>query len=271
VLTGLKFVSSGSTYLRPWNSRMKSIIGGAIYIGSNYISIGQDTIYYQKYDVIDYYGYIHQYMTHVLAPRSESVNAAKAYSDEMKKNTAIVFKIPVYNNMPEEICAIPTKSGSPNNTLASLNIEGYTATPRFGKFIQEYDLIVENSVSSINVVATPADNKAKVTGDGLNLLKVGNNKFDIVVTAENGDVRTYTINVVRKSSESGNLLYGDINSDNVVDITDCVMMKKHLAGIKVPINLETCDVNADNKIDVADAVKLMKKLAGMDIILGQPD
>lgn len=200
IRNGLKYASDASTgtYVRPWNSRMRSILGGSVYLGSNYISIGQETIYYQKYDLIGYYGYLHQYMTHVLAPRSESVKAAKAYTTEMKANTGLVFYIPVYKNMPAEVCAIPTKNGSPNNTLASLSVEGQNITPSFGKFVSEYSLIVDYSVSSINVAATLADGTAKMTGNGTTALKVGDNKIDIVITAENGDVRTYTINVVRK-------------------------------------------------------------------------
>ncbi len=201
VVNGLKKVSVSGTYLRPWDSRMKSILGGSIYLGSNYISIGQDTPYYQKYDLIGYYGYLHQYMTHVLAPRSESTKAAKAYNDAMKAEIPLVFHIPVYKNMPDEVCAIPTKKGSPNNTLASLSVEGQTITPNFGKFVHEYGLIVENSVTSINVVANKADSKAVLTGTGSRPLQVGDNKIDVVITAENGDVRTYTINVVRKEAE----------------------------------------------------------------------
>lgn len=272
VATGLKYASSGSTFLRPWNTRMKSIVGGATYIGNNYIAIGQDTIYYQKYDVVNYYGYLHQYMTHVLAPRSESVNASKAYTAQMKQNTALVFYIPVYDNMPETVCAVPTKDGSPNNTLAALSVEGQTITPSFGKFVQEYDLIVDYSVKSINVLATLADTTAKIKGSGQSSLKVGDNKIEVVVTAGNGDVRTYTINVVRKEAEklpgTDGIIYGDANSDGVVDVSDCVLMKKYLTGMSVDINFGTADVNADGTVDVKDTVKIMKYIAGVDVQLG---
>lgn len=200
VVNGLKVVSDKSitSYLRPWDSRMKSIMGGSIYLGEKYIARGQDTLYYQKYDLIGYYGYLHQYMTHVLAPRSESVNAAKAYSDSMKANTPLVFYIPVYKDMPAAVCTVPTKDGSPNNTLSGLSVSNQTITPDFGKFVTNYDMIVEYEVSSININAVAADSKAKITGAGTVGLSVGNNRIDVVVKAENGDERTYTINVVRK-------------------------------------------------------------------------
>lgn len=198
VVNGLIEVSKSGTYMRPWNTRMKSIIGGSLRLGENYISKGQDTIYYEKFDLKNYW---HQYMTHVLAPRSESIKSAKAYSDEIKANTALVFYIPVYKNMPESVCKEPTKDGSPNNTLNSLSVEGHDITPSFERFATTFDLIVENSVSQISVNAAKADSKASVAGDGNVDLNVGNNEVKVVVTAENGDVRTYTINVVRKEAE----------------------------------------------------------------------
>ena len=35
-----------------WNSIQKAITGGAEFIGSGYITKGQDTLYYQKFNVI---------------------------------------------------------------------------------------------------------------------------------------------------------------------------------------------------------------------------
>ena len=70
VVNGLKYAAkTDAATLRPWNTRMKSVIGGAIYIGSRYINRGQNTIYYEKFDMVT--PYTHQYMTNVLAPRSE--------------------------------------------------------------------------------------------------------------------------------------------------------------------------------------------------------
>ena len=85
VVNGLKYAAkTDAATLRPWNTRMKSVIGGAIYIGSRYINRGQNTIYYEKFDMVT--PYTHQYMTNVLAPRSESSTASQAYSDTTKKD-----------------------------------------------------------------------------------------------------------------------------------------------------------------------------------------
>ena len=135
--------------------------------------------------------YTHQYMTNVLAPRSESSTASQAYSDTTKKNTALVFKIPVYKNMPDSACELPTGEGSPNNALTSLSVSGYSLTPTFDMFTTEYGVIVENEISSVDIEAQTADSGAKLTGTGSHALKVGTNEIEVTVTSQSGETKTY--------------------------------------------------------------------------------
>jgi beta-N-acetylglucosaminidase len=201
VVNGLIYASkTDSATLRPWNTRMKSIVGGAIYIGSRYINRGQDTIYYEKFDMVT--PYTHQYMTNILAPRSESVTASSAYSETTKKNTALEFKIPVYNNMPSSVCEIPAGDGSPNNALSSLSVSGCSLTPTFSMFTTSYSLIVDNSVSSVEISANAADSSANVSGTGNHALSIGDNTINVTVTSASGDTKTYTIQIVRKEGSS---------------------------------------------------------------------
>ena len=200
VQNGLRYAKGTDTKtLRPWNTRYKAVVGGAINLGSWYINKGQDTLYYEKFDVVNY---SHQYMTNVLAPKSEAKTSKKAYSETTLNNTAFKFIIPVYENMPDEVCAEPTGDGNPNNRLKSLSVEGYTFTPTFSLYTTEYDLIVENNVSKVTVKADALADNASVSGTGEHNLSVGNNKIVISVTAENGDVEEYTINIVRKATDS---------------------------------------------------------------------
>ena len=106
VLNGLKWASEGTTFLRPWNNRYRSIVGGAMYIGSNYINRGQNTGYLQKFNVTQTNTYNHQYMTNVEAANSEALKTKNAYSGILD-SVPLVFSIPVYENMPEVNCAAP--------------------------------------------------------------------------------------------------------------------------------------------------------------------
>ena len=201
IVNGLIYASkTDASTMRPWDTRYKAIIGGAIKFGVSYINIGQDTLYYKKFDYVGA-PYTHQYMTHIKAHATEAKKTSQAYNAELKENTSIIFKIPVFKNMPEKACPYPTGDGSPNNTLSTLVIAGQSLTPTFNKFTTEYSLVVENEVSSIEVNATASVSSATVKGTGAYNLEVGSNKVTLNVTAQNGAVRTYTVEIVRLPSE----------------------------------------------------------------------
>ncbi|MCI8670130.1 MAG: hypothetical protein HFI34_11540 [Lachnospiraceae bacterium] len=200
VENGLIYASrSDPMNLRPWNTKYKAIVGGAIFIGSGYINIGQDTLYYEKFDMIGD-PYTHQYMSNIQAPKSEAVKMSNAYTETMKQTIPLVFKIPVYKNMPAAACECPTGDGSPNNVLDNIVVDGYSLTPTFSKFTTQYDLIVPHTVESIKISAAAMDGNAVISGTGKKTLQVGSNLFEIRVTASNGGVRTYTLTVVRKAA-----------------------------------------------------------------------
>lgn len=86
-----------------WNSRYAALIGGSKKVSSRYILRGQDTLYLQKFDVDGTYDgrYWHQYMQNLAAPSNEGRNVKRAYEKAGMLNESFVFKIPVYNNMPD--------------------------------------------------------------------------------------------------------------------------------------------------------------------------
>lgn len=199
VQRGLWWASQSGTYERPWNSPERSILGGALYYGNNYVKVGQDTFYLKKFNVQGSNLYKHQYMTNVQGAASEGAVYAKAYNSDMKQ-TALEFEIPVYNNMPDNACSQPTGDGNPNNKLSGLSVEGFVMTPTFSRDIMEYNLIVDPSVSSITVYAAPLNSASSVNGTGSVALQNGNNDIKIAVTAQNGNVREYVLHVVRQNN-----------------------------------------------------------------------
>lgn len=194
---GLWWASQSGSYERPWNSVEKSILGGSIYYGNNYVKQGQNTLYLKKFNVQGNNLYKHQYMTNVQAAASEGLTLAKIDS---LKNTTLEFSIPVYKNMPDTAAAKPTGDGSPNNKLAGLGVDGFSMTPTFNRDTESYDLIVDHSVSSVNIAAAPLDSAAAIGGTGTINLQSGNNDIMITVKAGNGSLRNYVIHVVRQSN-----------------------------------------------------------------------
>lgn len=89
-------------------------------------------------------------------------------------------------------------SYSKNNYLSSLKIDGYSISPSFNKNTNNYSLTVENDVKTINITGSKEDSKSTVSGLGKHDLEEGLNKINVVVTAQNGSSRTYTLNVTVK-------------------------------------------------------------------------
>lgn len=200
IANGLKWASTGDTYNRPWNDRYKSITGGAEYIGKNYINVGQNTLYLEKFNVTSTNRYDHQYMTNIEAPNSEATKTVSAYG-VIDKDMSIIFSIPVYNNMPDKPCEVPSGGQNPNNYLKTLSVKNHKFNSPFvlgDDGSKTYKVSVDKDVDSIKISATTVSSSATLSGTGNKELSEGVNTFTINVTSESGDVRKYTIEVTRE-------------------------------------------------------------------------
>ena len=86
-------------------------------------------------------------------------------------------------------------SYSKNNNLSSLGVEGFTFTPEFNTNTLEYNVVVPENTKEIKINAVAQDKKSSISGIGTVTVAPGANKFSVVVRAENGSEKTYTINV----------------------------------------------------------------------------
>lgn len=261
---GCKYAkTTNPTYLLPWTNQYKSIVGGSIFLGTGYITKGQDTLYLQKFDMVDGGNglYYHQYMTCVFGQANEAISLKNAYSQDIL-NSAMEFKIPVYNNMPDKLCPKPASSGDNNNYLKSLSVSGTSISPKFDKFTASYTAKVNAEVSSVTVNANPLGKSAKVSGNGKVSLKTGENTVKVTCTAASGVKRTYTIKITRKAA-SQTLQQGDVNGDKYLTVVDALLMLRYNAGkTKLdPAQLKRADMNGDGKVDVIDALTLLKKIS----------
>lgn len=192
-INGLYYAAGADeNYLRPWNSRYKSINGSAKYIADKYVSLGQNTLYFQKFNVVNSKNgiYSHQYMSNIVAASYESARLKKAYSD---LNTKLIFRIPVYNNMPSAKCVKPTSDSNPNTYLSKLWVDGYSFTTEFSSVNSTYYLTVGSDVESVNIGAEAVSSSSSVGGTGTYTLNSGENRIQVVCKAQNGATKGYTI------------------------------------------------------------------------------
>ena len=92
-----------------------------------------------------------------------------------------------------------------NNLLKTLTISSgdiYELTPKFNSGVTDYTLEVASVINSVQVEAVADDENAIITGTGEYPLKVGLNKVEVKVESTEGDIRTYTVNIVRSSARN---------------------------------------------------------------------
>ena len=171
--TGTGAIERGLKYAKgkKWTTPEIAIAGGAEYIAQNYIAIGQDTVYLQKFNVDSQDGslYNHQYQANIQAPESETKKSYTSYKELGLLDSKLNFVIPLYENMPVEISAKPN---------AEYNI------------VTENVTVVDTNINIRKEKSTESEIIAKVnTGDVLlriekGLIKVNDYIWDKVVLSD---------------------------------------------------------------------------------------
>ena len=133
-----------------WTSLEKSLDGGIEILSSKYIAVGQNTLYFQKFDVENSDGKLfwHQYMQNVLAAKNEGATLRKTFEGINSLDNKYTFIIPIYENMPKEV------SSKPSQTVKSTSQNATTNTNT-----DKTDLVEVNVTSSIRIRNAPAGSK----------------------------------------------------------------------------------------------------------------
>lgn len=123
---------------------------------------------------------------------SGSFRASGSFEDDnsgsLSGSTSVTVGASNTNTTPNE-----GKTLSSNNYLSSLKVENHTLTPEFNKDTLEYSLTLPSDTESINIIADKEDKKANIIGTGEVKVSEGINTLEIIVTAENGNKKTYVI------------------------------------------------------------------------------
>ena len=93
-----------------WNNQYTAIVEGSKLMADSYVSVGQNTAYFYKWDVVDDKSngvFWHQYMTNIQDPSSQAINLFNTYAKNDLLDLGLSFIIPVFENMPER-CDMPT-------------------------------------------------------------------------------------------------------------------------------------------------------------------
>ncbi|MCI8540982.1 MAG: cadherin-like beta sandwich domain-containing protein [Erysipelotrichaceae bacterium] len=126
---------------------------------------------------------------------------------------------------------------SDNADLASLSISNGTLTPQFAADVTEYSVALEKDVTSLQIEATAADEKANVSGTGEVKLAPGVNTLTIVVTAEDGTQKQY---VIKANVDESPDVFMDYNGKQLGVV-------KNLNDTQPPTTFEPTTISLDGK------------------------
>ena len=153
-------------------------------------------------------------------------------------------------------------NSSSNNYLSSIDVQGYQLNDNFDKNKTEYNVYVPYEIEKVNISASVEDSAATLSGTGEKNLLVGKNSFDLVVTAENGVKKTYTVNVIRTDADGvtslSKVLVIDSNKKEVLlDYDD--KTNTYTGIVTSDVSFVTFDIECDGKyctVDKLDTEKL---------------
>lgn len=245
-----------------WDTPEKSIKGGAAILAEKYINKQQDTLYLQKFDVVDGGDgvYRHQYMTNLQAAASEASLMKKAYGT--LDGTTVTYSVPVYQNMPQVPAAQPTDDGSPYSVLASLSVNGFTLNQAFDGYQFDYTITATTKVESVDIQASAYAPGATISGTGNVALTQGTNILTVICNnwdnkLQKDTSRTYRIRIIEP-------VMGDADLDGEITVADALKALRFAAELETPDeqHKKFGDVNKNGSLDADDALRILKYVAG---------
>lgn len=260
-LQGLEYAKNNG-----WNGIQTAITEGAKIIGSYYINKGQNTLYFQKFNVSSnkkYNAYTHQYMTNIMAPSSEAANIYESYKESKKLESSYTFIIPVYNNMPQSAFKVS----------ATDTVGGTEQTPEDEETQESEEIIIKPEEKVTNAgYSLETGYLTKITyGVDVSEIKTKFTNLGYEVSIVNSSWNTKTNGKVSTGDRLGVddkvyeiVVYGDPSGDGVISIKDLLIVQKYLLGSQ---NLDgtykqAADVSKDSSVTIKDLLLIQKYLLG---------
>lgn len=127
----------------------------------------------------------------------------------------------------------PTSAKSTNNALSSISVDGYSLTKVDNN---NYKLEVTHDIESVNVKATAADAKAKVSGTGKHDIKDGGNTIVVTITSESGAKNYINLTITRKGGFSledlDYIIAKKINNADIIISGDVTVSSSDISKMK---------------------------------------
>ena len=131
-----------------------------------------------------------------------------------------------------------TKAKSSNANLSNLGMNPNDFTG-FSENKTSYDVTVPNNVTQVEIYATKKDSKASLTGTGIKKLQEGQNTANVIVTAEDGTTKTYTINIKRLSKNEKQDTTENLDAKSSSNSKDLELSNLEIEGVNLEPSFES--------------------------------
>ena len=179
-------------------------------------------------------------------------------------NSTIALENLVYVNVNEEEknlsgCSAvvtvtnPSTQASSNTNLKNISTSSGTLTPKFNPDVTSYSVTIANDVEELWLSVSKGDTKQTYVVEGSRNMKVGLNKRVVVVTAENGDVKKYTVNITRLDGEGQHTEPPSEDDEPLNDLSEVVVgdqtmyVVEDLTGAELPQGFQVIEYAFDGK------------------------
>ncbi|MBR0385800.1 MAG: hypothetical protein IJI05_04550 [Erysipelotrichaceae bacterium] len=269
-----------TSYNRPWNSIEKAIVGGALWIADGYIDVGQDTVYFMKFNVTKYSTFGHQYMTNVQAAYSQSSSMYNTYYGSGGMDQELVFTIPIYTNLPVRtelpttyvLPTTPEEQAALGNANPIIEPDPEPEPVEYtGDFIVDLDLTAsegylygfepETKYSELQSKFRTVSPEATMVVKGSNGQEISSGSFistgNIIEVTDDEGTSTYTI-----------IIKGDIDFDGSITLVDLLMVKKDILDMAKLEGLarKAAMIGKETDITLNTYLAIKKHLLGMEKI-----
>ena len=275
-----------------WDSMYKSILSGTEFIKGSYISVGQSTIYFQKYNVVNKNAlYANQYMTNVWGAYSEGKIMRSKYIKYGIDESKFTFTIPLYTGMPKmegelvyvnvnSDSSLKLKSGAYYNSSTLLSIDAKTVLLRIEKASKKVDGYYWDKVMTpygIGYMARNAYDNSKQYLVPLTLIEPIENETDTSINNgftspdKNNIIFTepnVTVNKIKETYKGVIIVNKDgkeIKGDTLVGTG----AKIKVDGIEKYTIVKLGDTTGDGVVDAIDLLRDRNHLTGKDKLSGE--
>ena len=276
ILNGLAKAKSNG-----WTSLEKSISGGIQIIANQYIAIGQNTMYLQKFDVDNTDGnmYWHQYMQNILAAQNEGTTLKKSLSSMDTLNCDYTFIIPVYENMPGTVSPRPATTSHDTsvstdlvtvNVTSSLKIRNSPAGSTTVGYLYAGEIVtrIQKATEKVNgaywdkVLSSSGTEGyvARSTYDGETPYKL----YLVPLNSQDTSDGNSGSDAVAGNTSSDNFIKGDANGDGNITTRDAQYIQEYVIGNRqfTESQKKLADVNGDANITTRDAQYIQEYVIG---------